>query len=51
MQTNAHDADALVDRLVNERDAIAAALRQRGPAMRAAAERNFGALGELLGDT
>jgi polysaccharide pyruvyl transferase CsaB len=50
-QTSAAEADALVDRLVNERDAIASALRERAPFLRAAAERNFGALGELLGET
>lgn len=50
-QTGAAEADALVDRLVNEREMLASALRDRAPAVRAAAERNFGALGELLGET
>lgn len=40
--------DALVDRLVNERDALSAHLAQRLPAVVAAAERNFDVLGELL---
>ena len=49
--TSATEADALIDRLVTERDALASALREGAPAVRAAAERNFGALGELLGET
>jgi polysaccharide pyruvyl transferase CsaB len=49
-QTSAAEADALVDRLVSEREALASALRERAPTVRAAAERNFGALGELLGE-
>jgi polysaccharide pyruvyl transferase CsaB len=40
--------DALVDRLVAERDALAAHLAERRAAVQAAAERNFDALGELL---
>jgi polysaccharide pyruvyl transferase CsaB len=40
--------DALVDRLVNERDALAAHLAERRAAVVAAAERNFDVLGELL---
>ncbi len=40
--------DALVDRLVEERDALAAHLAQRRAAVAAAAERNFDVLGELL---
>jgi polysaccharide pyruvyl transferase WcaK-like protein len=50
-QTSAAQADALVDRLVTERDVLASALRDRAPAVRALAERNFGALGELLNET
>lgn len=40
--------DVLVDRLVGEREALAAHLEQRRDAVAAAAERNFDALGELL---
>jgi polysaccharide pyruvyl transferase CsaB len=40
--------DALVDRLVHERDALAAHLAERRTAVVAAAERNFDVLGELL---
>ena len=40
--------DAAVDRLVRERDALSANLLARGDAIRAAAERNFDVLGELL---
>jgi polysaccharide pyruvyl transferase CsaB len=40
--------DDLVDRLVRERDAISAHLAERREAVRAAAERNFDVLGELL---
>ncbi|HTA37910.1 MAG TPA: hypothetical protein VK760_02480, partial [Candidatus Acidoferrales bacterium] len=43
-------ADALVDRLVVERDELAAYLAQRLEAVRAAAARNFDVLGELLGE-
>jgi polysaccharide pyruvyl transferase CsaB len=42
--------DQLVDRLVSERDGLAAQLSQRLPVVQAAAERNFEVLGELLGD-
>jgi polysaccharide pyruvyl transferase CsaB len=40
--------DAAVDRLVEERDALSAALLDRETAAREAAERNFDVLGELL---
>ncbi|MEO9169637.1 MAG: polysaccharide pyruvyl transferase CsaB [Candidatus Aquilonibacter sp.] len=42
--------DALVDRLVAERDVLAAFLAQRIGSVRAAAARNFDALGELMGE-
>lgn len=42
--------DDLVDRLVRERDVLSAHLAQRRPSTRAAAERNFDVLGELLRD-
>ena len=42
--------DALVDRLVQERDALSAQLRRRGEAVQIAAARNFDVLGELIGD-
>ncbi|MGC1381041.1 MAG: polysaccharide pyruvyl transferase CsaB [Candidatus Baltobacteraceae bacterium] len=49
-QRLADDAiDALVDRLVATRDEISARLSARGELVRAAAERNFDVLGELLG--
>jgi polysaccharide pyruvyl transferase CsaB len=44
------EADALVDRLIAERDELAAHLTERMAAVRAAAERNFDVLGELLGE-
>ena len=40
--------DAGVDRLIAERDAISAHLKDRADAVRAAAERNFDVLGQLL---
>lgn len=40
--------DALVERLVRERDALSAHLAQRRDGVQAAAERNFDVLGELL---
>lgn len=40
--------DALVDRLVNDHDALASQLERRRAAVQAAAERNFDVLGELL---
>lgn len=40
--------DDLVDRLVTQRETIATHLAQRGDLVRAAAERNFDVLGELL---
>ena len=40
--------DDLVDRLVNERDALSAELAERRESVQAAAERNFDVLGELL---
>jgi polysaccharide pyruvyl transferase CsaB len=43
-------ADALVDRLMSQRDALSAHLSQRMEAVRASAERNFDVLGELLRD-
>jgi polysaccharide pyruvyl transferase CsaB len=43
-------ADALVDRLAVQRDELAAHLAERVGAVRAAAERNFDVLGELLGE-
>ena len=43
-------ADALVDRLVVERDELAAHLAQRVEGVRAAAARNFDVLGELPGE-
>jgi polysaccharide pyruvyl transferase CsaB len=42
--------DALVDRLMSRRDALAAHLERKIGAVRASAERNFDALGELLRD-
>ncbi|HEY1654060.1 MAG TPA: polysaccharide pyruvyl transferase CsaB [Candidatus Tumulicola sp.] len=42
--------DALVDRLIEERDALAALLTERAAGLRASAERNFDVLGELLRD-
>ncbi len=42
------DADALVDRLMSEHDALAAHLRERSSVVRASAARNFEILGELL---
>lgn len=42
--------DALVDRLMSERDELSAHLSERIDAVRAAAARNFDALGELLGE-
>ncbi len=44
------EIDDLVDRLVRERDAIAAQLAERRQGVQAAAERNFDVLGELLAD-
>ncbi len=44
------EVDALVDRLVLERETLEAALDERRPAVLAAAERNFDVLGELIGD-
>jgi len=44
------EIDALVDRLVAQRDALAAHLGQRRERIRAEAERNFDVLGELLND-
>jgi polysaccharide pyruvyl transferase CsaB len=41
-------ADALVDRLVDQHDELAAHLAERVASVRAAAERNFDVLGELL---
>jgi polysaccharide pyruvyl transferase CsaB len=43
-------ADALVDRLVVQRDELSAHLAERMAAVRSAAERNFDVLGELLGE-
>lgn len=40
--------DEVTDRLVREREALAAHLTQRRPALETAAERNFDVLGELL---
>ena len=40
--------DMLIDRLVAQRDALSAHLRERGEALRASAARNFEALGELV---
>jgi polysaccharide pyruvyl transferase CsaB len=45
-----HVTDALVDRLVAQRDALAAQLARRVGAVQTAAERNFDVLGELLKD-
>ncbi len=42
--------DAIVDRLVNERESIAGHLARRVEDVRAAAERNFAILGELMGE-
>lgn len=42
--------DTLVDRLMSQRDALSAHLAERIDAVRAAAARNFDALGELLGE-
>lgn len=42
--------DALVDRLMSQRDALAADLRDKVDEIRAAAARNFDVLGELLRD-
>lgn len=42
--------DAAVDRLVSERDRLAALLREKIATVRHAAERNFDVLGELLGE-
>lgn len=42
--------DALVDRLMSQRDVLAADLRERVEPIRAAAARNFDVLGELLRD-
>jgi polysaccharide pyruvyl transferase CsaB len=42
--------DDAVDRVVYERDAIAAHLAQQRPKLQAAAERNFDVLGDLLGE-
>lgn len=42
--------DALVDRLLSERDVLAAALREKVAEIRAAAARNFDVLGELMRD-
>ncbi len=42
--------DALVDRLMSQRDVLAADLRERIEPIRAAAARNFDVLGELLRD-
>jgi polysaccharide pyruvyl transferase CsaB len=42
--------DALVDRLMSQRDVLAAALREKVDEIRAAAARNFDVLGELLRD-
>lgn len=44
------EIDALVDRLVADRDSVAASLRARGEVVRKAAERNFEVLAELLND-
>jgi polysaccharide pyruvyl transferase CsaB len=44
------EADELVDRLANRRDELSAHLAERIAAVRAAAERNFDVLGELLGE-
>jgi polysaccharide pyruvyl transferase WcaK-like protein len=41
--------DALVDRLMSQRDELSAALRAQVETIRAAAARNFDVLGELLG--
>ena len=40
--------DMLVDRLVAQREVLSTHLRERGPAIRASAARNFDALGELI---
>ncbi len=45
------EVDAAVDRLVRERDALSNGLLDRRDAVRAAAERNFEALGELVSDS
>ena len=50
-RTRGAEVDALVDRLIAERDAIAAELLAREPVMRAAAQRNFDVLGDLLDET
>ncbi len=42
--------DALVDRLMSQRDVLAAALREKVEEIRAAAARNFDVLGELMRD-
>jgi polysaccharide pyruvyl transferase CsaB len=42
------DVDALVDRLMSQREAVASDLRARMGAIRASAARNFDVLGELL---
>jgi polysaccharide pyruvyl transferase CsaB len=42
--------DALVDRLVEERDALSAQLQERREIVQTAAARNFDVLGELMGD-
>jgi polysaccharide pyruvyl transferase CsaB len=44
----AASVDALVDRLMSQREALSAHLRERGEAVRAAAARNFEILGELI---
>lgn len=41
--------DDLVDRLIEQRDSLAQGLAQRGAVVRAAAERNFDVLGDLIG--
>jgi len=40
--------DAGIDRLIAQRDALSAHLKDRADAVRAAAERNFDVLGQLL---
>ena len=45
------EVDAAIDRLVRERDALSAGLLGRRDAVRAAAERNFEALGELVSES
>ncbi len=45
---SAESVDMLIDRLVTQRDALSAHIRERGAAIRASAARNFDVLGELM---